>query len=142
MRDLTRSEAHLILAGIRVLEHRLERSPTPDQLAELLNASPSAIRLQLANLNDRGVVALVESAYDTHVEIRDYLQIEDFTEEEGPAITDDLADFDRRKQEEAEKMAHLFDSGEHAQQQREKLEQMDDDLQDFRKRKPKNPFGD
>jgi hypothetical protein len=142
LRDLTKAEAHLVVAGVRVLEHRESRSPNPEQLAELLGESPSAIRLQLAWLNERGVVALVESAYDTHVEIRDYLQIEDYTEAEGPDITEDLADFDRRKQEEAEKMAHLFDSGEHEQKQRDKLEKMGEDLNDFRRRKPKNPFGD
>ena len=142
MRDLTKREAHLIVAGIRVLEHRDGRSPTPEVLAELLNLSPSAVRLQLGYLEDRGVVALVQSAYETHAEIRDHLAIEDFGDVDGPEITEDLRDFDRRKQAEAEKMSRLFDSGEHEKQHREKLERMDEDLAGFRKRKPKNPFGD
>ncbi len=39
-------------------------------------------------------------------------------------------------------MARLFDSGEHERQQQEKLGKMDDELKDFRRRKPINPFGD
>ena len=33
MIDLNRSEAHLLLAGIRVLSNRLDRPPSPEELA-------------------------------------------------------------------------------------------------------------
>jgi len=39
-------------------------------------------------------------------------------------------------------MAHLFDSGETEQQHQDKLEKMGDELAEFRRRKPANPFGD
>lgn len=142
MIDLTRQEAHLLLAGIRVLSHLEGRPPTPEELAELLQLPDSAVRLHLAFLEDRGAVALVKSAYETHCEIRDHFQVEELPTESGPEISRDLEDFDRRKKEEAEKMAHLFDSGEHEDQQRRKLEQMDQELDSFRRKKPKNPFGD
>ena len=142
MRELTKREAHVILGAIRVLEHLKERSPTPDEVADLLNLSPSAVRLQLAHLAEDGVVALVESAYETCVEVRDYQKVEAFTETDAPEISEDLRDFDERKRAETEKMAHLFDSGEHEKQQREKLDRMDTDLEEFRKRKTPNPFGD
>jgi len=32
---MTQDEARLLLAGIRVLTHRLERGPTPEELADL-----------------------------------------------------------------------------------------------------------
>lgn len=142
MIDLNRSEAHLLLAGIRVLSHRLGRPPSPEELADLLEQSPSPIRLQLTFLEERGAVAQVRSAFETHVEIRDYLVIEELAKESGPEITADLEEFDRRKKEEAEKMAHLFDSGEHEEEQKRKMDQMGKDLDDFRRKKPVNPFGD
>jgi hypothetical protein len=142
MSGLTRQEAHLLLAGIRVLTHTCERPPTPEQLAELLQLPDSAVRLQLAQLAELGAVALVTSAYETHAEVRDHLRAEELPEQAGPAIAEDLEAFDRRKREESEKMAHLFDSGEHEQRQSDKLRQMDQDLQSFRKKKPRNPFGD
>lgn len=139
---LPRAEAHLLLAGVRVLAHRLGRGPTPEELAELLEASESQVRLQAAALEELGAVALVNSAFETHLEIRDHMAVEQLDENEGPAIGDDLKAFDERKREEAEKMAHLFDTGEHEKQRQDQLKRMDEDLRDFRRRKPRNPFGE
>ncbi len=142
MINLTRDEAHLLLAGIRVLVHLTGRAPTPEELAELLQQAGGSVRLHLAFLEDQGAVALVKSAYETHAEIRDHSVIEEFPEKGGPEISEDLREFDRRKSEEAEKMSKLFDSGEHAEQQQKKLDQMGEDLKEFRNKKPLNPFGD
>jgi hypothetical protein len=142
MINMTRDEAHLLVAGIRVWQHLNGRSPTPEELAELVQLSASSVRLQLTFLDDLQVVALVKSAFATHAEVRDHLKIEELAAEGGPEISADLKDFDRRKQEEAEKMSQLFDSGDHQKQQQEKLDQMGRDLKDFKKKKPRNPFGD
>ncbi|MCB1183395.1 hypothetical protein KDM41_08170 [bacterium] len=139
---MTRDEAHLLLAGIRVCAHRLERSPTPAEIADLLELSETEVRLQLSHLAGLGAVALVDSAFETHAEIKDHLTVEELPTTGGPALSADLADFDRRKQAEAERMANLFDSGEHANEKRRRLDRMGDELDDFRRRKPKNPFGD
>ena len=138
----TRDEGHLLVAGIRVLTHTGERPPTPEQLADLLELPDSSVRLQLAQLADLGAVALVRSAFATHAEVRDHLRLEELPAEAGPAIAEDLEAFDRRKQEEKSRMAHLFDSGEAERQQQDKLKRMDRDLDSFRKKKPANPFGD
>ena len=137
---VSRPEGHLILAGIRVLKHLKDRSPTPEQLADLLELDASSMRLHLTWLEDLGAVSLVQSAYETNVEISDHLKVEELPEEDGPAISEDLKDFDQKKKAEAERMANLFDSGEHEQKRQEKLKQMGDDLDDFKRRKPKNPF--
>jgi hypothetical protein len=142
MIDLTRDEAQLLLSGVRVLSHLKGRSPTPEELADLLQQSASSVRLQVAFLGDLGAIGLVKSAYESHVEIRDHLAVESLPEKGGPEISQDLRDFDRRKAEEADRMAKLFDSGEHQQKQRKKMDQMGENLKDFRKKKPVNPFGD
>ena len=142
MIQMTRNEAQLLLAGIRVLGHLNGRSPTPEELADLLQQSASSVRLQLAFLDERGMVALVKSAFETHAEILDHLAVEELPEEGGPAISEDLREFDRRKSEETERMSKLFDSGEHQKQQQQKLDRMGEDLKDFKKKKPANPFGD
>jgi hypothetical protein len=142
MSSLTRGEAHLLLAAIRVLTHKLERSPTPEQVADLLDRAESAVRLQLTQLADLGAVALLTSAFETHAEVRDHLAVEELPEQGGPAIAEDLEAFDRRKREERTKMADLFDSGEHEERQQDKLRKMGEDLDSFRRRKTPNPFGD
>ncbi len=139
---MTRQEAHLLLAAIRVQAHRKERSPTPAELAELLDMSETQVRLQLVFLQELGAADIVDSAFESHAEILDHALVESLPAESGPALSEDLKDFDRRKQEEAERMANLFESGEHERQQQDKLGQMDEQLKNFQKQKPVNPFGD
>jgi len=143
MAELTRGEAHLLVAAIRVLEHTRDRPPQPAEVADLLDMDESSVRLQINLMNERGIVHVVESAFASHVEVKEYTLIEELAKESGPAISEDLAAFDRRKEEEARRMADLFDSGEHERQRQEKLRRMDEDLGGFQKRKkPPNPFGD
>ena len=143
MAELNRGEAHLLVAAIRVLEHKLARPPEPGEVADLLDLDESSVRLRINLMNDRGIVHVVESAFASHVEVGQHTLIEGLPAESGPAISEDLAAFDRRKEEEARRMADLFDSGEHERQRQEKLKRMDEELGVFRKgKKPPNPFGD
>ncbi len=136
-----RHDAHLLLAAVRVLTHRGGRSPRPEDVAELLEWPASTVRLHASSLVELGALVQVESAFETHLEVADHLRVEDLPEREKEAIADDLADFDRRKQEEADRMARLFDDGTFAEKRRRKLEEMDRELRDF-PRKPRNPFDD
>jgi len=142
MSRLTRNEAHLMVAAIRVLDHREQRPPTPLEIADLLERSESAVRLDLNTLADLGIVLLVESAYENHAEVKNYLLVEELDLEAGPQISDDLAAFDREKEEEAERMANLFESGEHEKIRQDRHDRMDQELDDFKNRKPINPFGE
>lgn len=142
MTTMTRDEGHLLLAAIRVLGHLQERSPTAEEIADLLRMPAGRVGLLLARLQDLGAVALVASAFETHVEVRDAGAVEQLPAQDGPAISEDLRAFDKRKQEEADRMSRLFDSGDHERQRRQKLQAMDKDLQDFKRRKPGNPFGE
>ncbi len=142
MTTCTRQEAHLILAGIRVMTHLNECSPNPEQLAEYLNLPDGSLRLKSAFLVEKGAIVQVESAFEVHLEVGDYAAIEELPEDDGPSISDDLDAFDIRIQYEAHRMAHLFDSGEHEEEKQRKLNRMNEDLSEFKKKKPINPFGD
>ncbi len=134
-------EAHLIVAAIRLLIHREGAAPRPEAIAEFLGMASAVLRIQLVALQDLGILALLESAYDTHVEIRDHRLIEELSAgEDAGDLSRDLAEFDRRKQEEAARMEKLFSEGDHERKQAERLEKMDAELRDFRKKKPRNPF--
>jgi hypothetical protein len=141
--EVTQQEAHLVVAAIRVLRHLHERAPRPEEVAEFLKVPPAILRMQLAALTEADIVQTVTSAFDNQVEVKDHLAIEklEVASREGD-LTDDLADFDRRKQEEAAKMERLFAEGEHRKKQADRLGKMDKELQDFSKKKPRNPFGD
>ena len=86
-------------------------------------------------MQDIGAAILVESAFDTHLEIGDHLKVEDLAAETATEMSADLAAFDRKKAEEADRMAHLFDDGEFERRRREKLDRMGADLDSFKGRK-------
>jgi hypothetical protein len=137
----SREEGHLIVAAIRLLQYRESRSPRPEEVAELLDWPAAALRVHLVALQKDGVVALVDSAFDTHVEIRDHLKLEELEPAaEASDLEAELADFGRRKQEESERMGRLFSEGEPARRQAERLKKMEKELHDFHKRKPRDPF--
>lgn len=141
MTEIDRQTGHLVLAAIRVLGHRLQRSPRPGEVAELLEWPEATLRLHAVQLQDLGAVMLVDSAFETHLEIRDHRLVDDLGEERQEGLADDLADFDRRKQEEAERMARLFSDGTFQDERRRKHDRMGEELRALPE-KPKNPFGD
>ncbi len=143
MAQVTQRDAHLTVAAIRVLSHQNGQPPRPMEIADLLAEPEAVTRLRIAALVECDIVTQVESAFEDHVEVRDHLAIEDLeVDDTRSELSSDLADFDRRKQEEAEKMAQLFADGDHEKKRKEKVDAMDEQLQDFRSRKPPNPFGD
>jgi hypothetical protein len=137
----TWQEGHLVVAAIRVLSHLRGRAPRPEEIAEQLELPAAIVGVWLQELAALHVVAIVESAFDVHVEIRDHLRLEELEHhEQAGDLSADLADFDRRKQEESERMEKLFQDGDHQKRQAERLRKMGDELRDFQRRKPRNPF--
>ena len=142
MSNPTQTEAHLVVAAIRVLQHKQGRAPRPEEVAEFLDLPPAVLRMQVVSLQDLGIIALVESAFDNHVEIRDHRLIEDLEVEVPDGdLREDLADFDRRKQEEAAQMEQLFADGDHQKKKSKRLQKMADDLADFPRKKKGGPAG-
>lgn len=143
MSKVTREDGHLVVAAIRVLAHKLQGPPTPEQVADLLGLAPETVRLQVLALQEAGIVTLVTSAYENHLEVREHRALDDLESDARQAAMDEaLAEFDQQKQAEAERMSKLFSEGEHERRRRDKLDEMDKGLLDFERKKPRNPFGD
>ena len=143
MANVTREDGHLVVAAIRVLSHRLCGPPTPEQAAELLGMPPETFRLRVLALQEAGILTLVTSAYETHLEIRDHTRLDDLEPAAEQAAMDEaLAEFDAQKEAEKARLSKLFEEGEGERRRQEKFKDMEKGLMDFEKKKPKNPFGD
>jgi len=142
MQHVTREEGHLMVAAIRVLGHRHNCPPTIEAIAELLDWKPEVVRLKAVVLHEVGVLSLIESAYDHHLEVRGHLEVEKLTPEARTTAMDTaMAEFDRKKEEEQQKMELLFKDADHERRHRQRMQEMDGGLFDFERGKPKNPFG-
>ena len=143
MYKLSKREGHLVVAAIRVLTHRDESPPRPEDVAELLGLAPAWVRMLAASLDEAGIVAIVRSAFDEHLEVRDHLKLEDLEQEERDVdLEAEFEAFDRRKAAEAEKMAQLFAEKDHERKHGDRMSSMEEQLRNFKHRKLIDPFGD
>ncbi len=93
------SQAHLVVAGLRVREHLDHRPPTLAELAELLAVSVEELALLLRKLEDLGIVSAVKSGASERFTPGNHLAIEDLAvADEAPSIAAELKDFKSRQQ--------------------------------------------
>ena len=139
----SQEQAHLLVAAVRVLEHQLKRSPSVDEVANLLQQSREVTGHQVRTLEALAILRTIKSPFDLHVELLDHHKIEELpVEESGPGFQDEVEDFHRKFEEKQKEMQNLFDTGEQDQRQKSRFEDLDSELSKFRSPRRPNPFGD
>lgn len=93
------SNAHLIVAAIRVLEHQNAAPPSIDDLCKALSYSLERGNLMCKKLKDLGIIDIIEGAFGIKLIIKNHLLIEDISKElKESSLADDLKKFqDSRK---------------------------------------------
>jgi hypothetical protein len=76
------SQAHLIIAGIRVYEHLNSRPPTVEDVCRVINFSIEQAHFICRKLREYDIIKAVEVSYDTRLFINDHLKLEDLPREE------------------------------------------------------------
>lgn len=71
------SQAHLMVAAIRVFEHINSRPPTIDDLCGMINFSVEKGNFICRKLEELDVIEAVEGTYGTRLFVRDHIKIED-----------------------------------------------------------------
>lgn len=140
--DPPRSQAHLVVAAVRVLAHKTGRPPSVEELAELLGWSKELVGHLVRALEARSIVQTIKSPFDLRVEIGNYLGLEELpVEDTGPGLQDEVEEFHERFRKKQEELQNLFDSGEVERRKRQRLAGLDKELEGFKPRRL-NPFGD
>ncbi len=70
------SNAHLIVAAIRILEYRHKKPPLIEDVCKSIPFSIEQGHLLCRKLKDLGIVEMVDGAYGVRLSINDHLQIE------------------------------------------------------------------
>jgi hypothetical protein len=136
-------EGHLVVAAVRILEDREHHPPTIDEIAGLLRWHPEQVGLIARGLAELEILRPVTTPYDVRYELLDHGKLEELQQaDEGPGFADELAEFDRKTQQEQEKLERLFQSGDAEEQRQRRVKALDEEFGHFKKSKPVNPFGD
>ena len=128
-------ESHLLVAAVRVLQHREGRSPTPDEVAELLRMSSEKIHILVHELRKRGVLRALEGPFELRLDVGDPAPLEALPKgQTGPAIASELEQFHSEQQEKKKEMERMFRGGEADKRRKERVAKLE---QEFSKFKPK-----
>ena len=93
------SQAHLIVAAIRVFEHKNSRPPTIGDLCQTIDFSIEKGNFICRKLEELDIVEAVEGSYGARLFVRDHLKIEDIPRGESESnFEEELKKFqDNRK---------------------------------------------
>ena len=75
------SDAHLVVAAIRILEHRNSASPSIDEVCRTISFSLEQGNFICRKLNEINIIDIVEGAFGTKLFIKDHLLLEKIPQE-------------------------------------------------------------
>ena len=111
------SQAHLMVAAIRVFEHNNSRPPTIEDLCRMINFSIEKGHFIGRKLEELDVIKAVEGTYGTRLFVRDHLNIEKIPRGEAENnFEDELKKF----QESQKAIAQKVESFQAKQKQKQK----------------------
>lgn len=114
------SDAHLVVAAIRILERRNSVPPSIDNICNFLSFSPERGNYICRKLDETGVIEIVEGAFGIRLFLKNHLAIEEIPKNiKTSSMDDELKKFkDSRKElnqrvasiqaQQAEKKKNLF----------------------------------
>lgn len=134
-------QGHLVVAAVRILEHRNEKPPTMEEIGELVGISHEVIGVVARALQGRGIVKILATPFDTRVEIADYLKLEELPREQmSAAMKSEVDAFLARSRSKKKEIESLFKSGVLEKEKKEKFAGLDQQLKDFQSKKTGDPF--
>ncbi len=102
------STAHLIVATIRVLEHRHNAPPSVDEVCQSLSFSLEQINFICKKLDEIGIIEVVRGGYGTRLFIKDHLKIEEIPQTGAESsLREEIERFQSAKKDFRHKIASL-----------------------------------
>ena len=135
------AQGHLVIAAVRILEHRNGKPPTYEEIGGLLGISHEVVGAVARALKSHGAVKILETPFDTRLELDDHTLLENLPKERAtPAMKGEVDAFLERTRSKQEDIESLFKSGEYEKKKKEKFAGLDQQLKDFKKKKVRDPF--
>lgn len=99
------SNAHLVVAAIRIHSHQNAAFPTIDEVSRTLSFSMEQGNYICKKLIGMGIIEVVEGAYETRLFIKNHLKIEEIPKgEKDSGLKEDLKKFKNSKKDFTQKI--------------------------------------
>jgi hypothetical protein len=134
---ISREDGHAHVAAVRVLQYRLGRPPTPQEIADILGSKLELTLHRLRALKELDIVVLVENPFEIHVSVGNHLALDDLPEDVSESgLAEAVEDFKKRQAEKADAMVRLFEETDEAAERRQANADRADELKNFQPKKP------
>lgn len=121
------SNAHLVVAAIRIIEHQKANAPTVDAVCRFLSFSPEQGNFICRQLREMEIIDSIKSAYGIRLFIKNHLKLEEIPRgEQDSRLEKELAKFQSNR-EDMDKKIKSFQS-EQAQKQKDLFAELDKKL--------------
>jgi len=135
------AQGHLVVAAVRILEHRNGKPPTYEEIGSLLGISHEVVGAVARALRTHGVVRILETPFDTRLEVTDHTLLESLPKEQATAAMKGEVDaFLERSRSKQEDIESLFKGGAYEKKKKERFAGLEEQLKDFQKKKVHDPF--
>ncbi len=132
----TYRESHLVVAALRILEHRTGKSPTPEEIADFLEINREKVGILVHELDKKKVLRVLQSPFDVRVDIVDPKPLETLPAEgDAPAVTEELADFAAKSKQKKQEMEEMLRGGEAEKRRRERVAKLEQEFKSFKPKK-------
>jgi hypothetical protein len=102
------STAHLFVAAVRIWEHQNSAPPSVEDVCRILSFSLERSNFICKQLQDLGIVEVVEGAYGRRLCIKNHLNIEDIPKgEKGSKMEEELSKFKETQKEFTQKIESI-----------------------------------
>lgn len=126
-------EAHLVVAGVRVLLFREGRPPTPEEVSALLGMSVEKVHVLVHELSEMRVLRALRGPFTTHLDVVDPRPLEQLPRgDDEPAIKQELADFGEKSREKKIEMDRMFRGGEAERRRKERVSRLEEQFKTFK----------
>ena len=131
------SQAHLLVAAIRVYEHLNSRPPALEDLSRTINLSIEQINIICRKLEDLTIIEAVEGSYGVRLFVRNHLKIEDIPRNEPESkLEEELKKFQNNQKAISQKIESL--KAQQKQKKKDLFAEMEKKLKKELEKKQKN----
>lgn len=126
-------DAHLIVAAVRVLQHREGGAPTPASITDLLGLASEKVHVLVHQLRERGVLYAYENPFELRLEVKDVALLESLPHAGSePEIKGELDEFHEREREKKAEMDRMFLGGEADKRRAARVKKLEDEFKTFK----------
>ena len=129
-------ESHLVVAAVRILEHKSGKSPSADEIADLAGLGREKVHVLIHELAQRRILRVLQTPFDVRVDVIDPKPLEDLPKEDtGPGVAEELADFSERSKEKTREMERMLRGGEAEKRRKERVAKLEEQFKSFKPKK-------